>query len=77
MDAARLIAIVQEYEEIYNLKHPDYSNQQIRDNIWEQIGTRFNKNGKFVFYFIIQTFLRLPARTLINCHSIDPATELK
>jgi hypothetical protein len=31
MDSAQLIVIVQEYEELYNLGHPDYSNQQRRD----------------------------------------------
>jgi len=30
MDIAKLITIVQEYEELYNLKHPHYSNQQRR-----------------------------------------------
>lgn len=78
MDVARLITIVQEYEELYNLKHPNYSNQQRRDNIWEEIGNRLNENGKFLyFYFVTHTFARLPARTLFNCHSIDPAAELK
>ncbi|CAG4959316.1 unnamed protein product [Parnassius apollo] len=45
MDAAQLIAVVQEYEELYNLRHPFYSNQQRRDNIWEEIGRRFNKSA--------------------------------
>ncbi|XP_033610344.1 uncharacterized protein LOC117282911 [Cryptotermes secundus] len=45
MDSAQLIVIVQEYEELYNLRHPDYSNQQRRDNIWEEIGRRMNHLG--------------------------------
>lgn len=48
MDIARLITIVQEYEELYNLKHSHYSNQQRRDNIWEEIGKRLNQTGKFI-----------------------------
>ncbi|KAK9882711.1 hypothetical protein WA026_022762 [Henosepilachna vigintioctopunctata] len=42
MDAAQLIVIVQEYEELYNLRNHQYSNQQRRDNIWEEIGRRMN-----------------------------------
>ncbi|KAK9872649.1 hypothetical protein WA026_018783 [Henosepilachna vigintioctopunctata] len=42
MDAAQLIVIVQEYEELYNLRNPQYSNQQRRDSIWEEIGRRMN-----------------------------------
>ncbi|CAG4951261.1 unnamed protein product [Parnassius apollo] len=45
MDAAQLIAVVQEYEELYNLRHLFYSNQQRRDNIWEEVGRRLNKSG--------------------------------
>jgi len=48
MDIARLITIVQEYEELYNLKHPHYSNQQRRDNIWDEIGKRLNQTGKLI-----------------------------
>lgn len=48
MDIARLIAIVQEYEELYNLNHPHYLNQQRRDNIWEEIGKRLNQTGNFI-----------------------------
>lgn len=48
MYIAWLITIVQEYEELYNLKHPNYSNQQRRDNIWEEIGNRLNLTGKFI-----------------------------
>ncbi|CAH1105590.1 unnamed protein product [Psylliodes chrysocephalus] len=38
MDGEVLITLVQNYEELYNLKHSQYSNQQRRDNIWEEIG---------------------------------------
>lgn len=45
MDSAKLIIIVQEYEELYNLENPDYSNQQRRDTICEN-GTSMNQPSK-------------------------------
>lgn len=32
MDIARLTTIVQEYEELYDFEHPNYSNRQRRDH---------------------------------------------
>ncbi|KAF5295947.1 hypothetical protein FQA39_LY12719 [Lamprigera yunnana] len=46
MDCAKLIAIVQQYEEIYNLNHPSYSNFHQRDNIWKEIGKQMNETGR-------------------------------
>ncbi|KPI97208.1 hypothetical protein RR46_09115 [Papilio xuthus] len=45
MDATQLIAIVQGYEELYNFNHPDYSNHQRRDIIWDEIGKRLKQKG--------------------------------
>lgn len=67
MDASRLIAIVQEYEEIYNLKHPNYSNQQRRDNIWEEIGNRLNQTGKFIIFYLITYTTEIGTDT--RCHT--------
>ncbi|XP_030020188.2 uncharacterized protein LOC115440143 [Manduca sexta] len=39
MDDALLISIVEQHEELYNLHHPQYLNQQRRDSIWEEIGS--------------------------------------
>jgi len=53
MDMAQLITVVQEYEELYNLKHPHCSNQQRRDNIWEEIGKRLNQTSMFIIHISI------------------------
>ncbi|CAG5034405.1 unnamed protein product [Parnassius apollo] len=45
MDEMALISFVQQYEELYNLRHPHYMNQQRRDNIWEEIGEEVNDTG--------------------------------
>lgn len=47
MDISRLIIIVQEYEELYNFGHPEYSNILRRDNIWDEIGTKMNQPSKY------------------------------
>lgn len=48
MDEELLITLVQNYEELYNLKHSQYSNLQRRDNIWEEIGDAMKFPGKFI-----------------------------
>ena len=45
MDDGTLITLVQNYEEIYSLKHQEYCNQQRRDNIWEEIGKIMKQPG--------------------------------
>ncbi|PNF27487.1 hypothetical protein B7P43_G04282 [Cryptotermes secundus] len=50
MDDATLISLVQNYEEIYNLKHPDYGNQQRRDNIWEETAGIMKRTAEGEFY---------------------------
>jgi hypothetical protein len=45
MDDGTLITLVQNYEEIYSLKHREYCNQQRRDNIWEEIGKIMKQPG--------------------------------
>ena len=45
MDDGTLITLVQNYEEIYSLKHQEYYNQQRRDNIWEEIGKIMKQPG--------------------------------
>lgn len=47
MDISKLIIIVQEYEELYNVGHPEYSNILRRDNIWDEIGMKINQPSKY------------------------------
>lgn len=54
MSDSNLIELVRSYEELYNLQHQYYSNQQRRDNIWEEIGEVLGENGKlFLITYII------------------------
>lgn len=48
MEDEVLITLVQNYEELYNLKHSQYSNLQRRDNIWEEIGDVMKLSGEFL-----------------------------
>lgn len=45
MDDGLLITLVQQYDELYNLKNKDYNNQQRRQNIWEEIGEILKQPG--------------------------------
>jgi hypothetical protein len=47
MDDRQLILFVQQYEELYNFKNPNYNNLQRRENIWEEIGQSMKQPGKF------------------------------
>jgi hypothetical protein len=48
MDSADVILLVQQYDELYNLKDSNYSNQQRRENIWDEIGKAMKKPGKIL-----------------------------
>lgn len=50
MDGEVLITLVQNYEELYNLKHSQYSNQQRRDNIWEEIGNIMKLPSEYITF---------------------------
>ncbi|GFG31208.1 hypothetical protein Cfor_07624 [Coptotermes formosanus] len=45
MDDRQLILFVQQYEELYNFKNPNYNNLQRRENIWEEIGQSMKQPG--------------------------------
>lgn len=45
MDVAKLITLVQNYEELYNMRHAQYFNITRRDNCWEEIGSIMNETG--------------------------------
>jgi hypothetical protein len=56
IDDEVLIQLVSKYEELYNPKHNHYSNQKIRDYIWDEIGEMMEETGKFYNGFIIFTW---------------------
>lgn len=43
----RLILLVSEYKELYDMSNKNYSNQLRRDNIWQEIAKSLNENGKY------------------------------
>jgi hypothetical protein len=45
MDEGQLIMLVQQYEELYNFRNPNY-NRQRRENIWEETGQLMKQPGK-------------------------------
>ena len=51
MDVAKLILLVQNYPEVYNMRHPEYFNKIRRENCWEEIGGIMNQTGKLTFNF--------------------------
>jgi hypothetical protein len=46
MDSTKLILSVQQYDEFYNLLNSNYSNEQIRQNVWDDIGKAMKEPGK-------------------------------
>lgn len=47
MDVGVLISLVQNYPELYNMRHPDYFNNIRRDNCWEEIAGIMKQTSKF------------------------------
>jgi len=43
----KLIMLVSEYSELYDMKDKNYSNQIRRENIWDEI--KLNESGKYLF----------------------------
>lgn len=41
-----LIALVQDYKELYDMSDNNYSNVLRRDNIWSEIGKELKESGK-------------------------------
>lgn len=57
MDSAQLIIIVEEYKDLYNLRYPDYYNQQRGDSIWEEIGSWMNQPSKYFYNLFMSLWL--------------------
>ncbi|XP_046683287.1 uncharacterized protein LOC124369353 [Homalodisca vitripennis] len=45
MDVSKLISLVQNYTELYNMRHPEYFNVNRRENCWEEIGAMLGQAG--------------------------------
>lgn len=48
MDEERLILLVSEYSELYDLSHKNYSNLDIKNNCWKEIGKAIGHPGKLL-----------------------------
>ena len=46
MDEERLILLVSEYSELYDLSNKNYSNLEIKNNCWKEIGKAIGQPGK-------------------------------
>lgn len=45
----KLIELVSEYDELYDMSNNNYSNQTRRDEIWSKIGNELNENGNYKY----------------------------
>lgn len=67
MDDEILIEEVRQYDEIYDMSHRKYSDNQHRDIVWTKIGQKLNLKGMFLHnlniyfinYFIIKYINKL------------------
>ncbi|CAH0546179.1 unnamed protein product [Brassicogethes aeneus] len=48
----KLILLVNEYEELYDMSNKNYSNQNRREIIWGEIGKKINESGEFSFMYV-------------------------
>jgi hypothetical protein len=48
MDKAKLILLVQQNDDLYNLQNSNCSNQQRRQNIWDEVGKAMKEPGKIL-----------------------------
>ncbi|KAF5279345.1 hypothetical protein FQR65_LT15380 [Abscondita terminalis] len=46
MDEEQLILLVEKYDFLYDLQHPKYSNQVVRENAWEEIAAKMKFSSK-------------------------------
>ncbi len=46
MSTEKLILLVQKYEMLYNMKHKDHKDAEMRTRIWGAIGKELNLSGK-------------------------------
>lgn len=51
MDNEQLIEIVREYKYLYDLSNKKYSDNQKKDQAWNEIGVKLKINGKHLFHF--------------------------
>nr|CAI5854410.1 unnamed protein product [Callosobruchus analis] len=40
-----LVGLVSKYESLYDMSNKNYSNSEMKDNIWQQIGEQMNWSG--------------------------------
>lgn len=45
MDVPKLTILVQNYPEIYDIRHPEYFNNVRQDNCWGEVGGIMNESG--------------------------------
>lgn len=56
MDNEKLIEFVRDYKYLYDLSDKRYSDNQKKDQAWNEIGIKLNSNGEYIIYFIVMYF---------------------
>ena len=52
MDDSQLIELVREHSGLYNPKHPEYKDLNIRENVWMEIAALLKQPGECKTFFI-------------------------
>lgn len=53
MDNEKLIEFVRDYKYLYDLSDKRYSDNQKKDQAWNEIGIKLNSDGEYIFYFYL------------------------
>lgn len=79
-----LIDFVRMNPRLYNLQHLRYKDKELKKRLWEQVGKRLNKSGKYIYkqfthnlnfksnlsvYAIAHTLLKCLSNCIIICRS--------
>lgn len=51
MDNQKLIELVRDYNLLYDLSDTKYSENQKKDQAWNEIEIQLKRNSKYIFYF--------------------------
>lgn len=59
MDEEAFCILVTEYPNLYDLSHPKYHDNLMKENSWEEISVKINCSGKFYNNIICYFFNRI------------------
>ena len=44
----KLLEVIQQYPEVYDLAHPDYKDKDLKKRSWDEIAIGMNASGKYI-----------------------------